>query len=75
MALLRAHLAQENRTHFPFASMFPSIFFLVLISTDISDALLVLHCSYTRAIFSGETGRVAQFVFLLTENAWELWNI
>lgn len=75
MALPRAHLAEENRTHFPFASMFPCIFFLVFINRDIGEVQLVLHCIYTRAVFSGETGRVAPFVFLLTKNAWELWEI
>lgn len=75
MALSRAHLAEENRTNFLFASMFPCIFFLVLISRGIGEVWLVLHCIYTRAVFSGEAGRVAPFVFRLTKNIWELWEL
>lgn len=53
MALSRAHLAQENRTRFPWASMFPCLFFLVLISRDTGEVQLVLRCICTEQFAVG----------------------
>lgn len=53
MALSRTHLAQENRTHFPWASMFPCLFFLVLISRATGQVQLVLHCMCTEQFAVG----------------------
>lgn len=58
MALSRAHLAEENRTHFPFASMFLCMFFLEFLCRASGKGWLVPHYIYTRAISSGEISRV-----------------
>jgi len=67
MALSRAHLAEENRTHFPLASMFACSLFLVFVSRDAGEVSLVLRGVCTGAGFSGGTGRAAPSAFLLTE--------
>lgn len=57
MALSRAHLVKENKMHFLFASIFLCIFLLEFISGDAGEVKLIQYCVYTRAIFSGRTGR------------------
>lgn len=57
MALSRAHLVKENKMHFLFASIFLCIFLLEFISGDAGEVKLIQYYVYTRAIFSGRTGR------------------
>lgn len=72
MALSRAHLAEENKTHFPFASMFLCMFFLEFLCRAIGKGQLVPHYIYTRAISSGEISRVVWSFSQLKKNTWEL---
>lgn len=65
MAFSSAHLAQENRTHFPFASMFPRIFFLVFRRRDTGEVYLELSgtvCLSVNKECVGATGDVGDIL-------------